>query len=186
MLAEKVATDLKSMEEGIAAHMREIQLGLKASIDALSRTFAELHGGLREEREQRRVDVEHLAQSVVAKVDECQAGIDDERVHRLEREAQTLKRVGEDIYRLSEKVDTERGAREASVAQLATELASVTRRADTHDDKFQTIVLTEIAALKGALNAEKEERVAEDEQIVHAINDYTRALQDGLRIVNQS
>ena len=38
----------------------------------------------------------------------------------------------------------------------------------------------------GALNAEKEERVAEDEQIVHAINDYTRALQDGLRIVNQS
>ena len=64
--------------------------------------------------------------------------------------------------------------------------ASVARRADTHDDKFQTIVLTEIAALKGALNAEKEERVAEDEQIVHAINDYTRALQDGLRIVNQS
>ena len=33
--------------------------------------------------------------------------------------------------------------------------------------------------MKGALNAEKEERVAEDEQIVHAVNDYTRALQDG-------
>ena len=47
-------------------------------------------------------------------------------------------------------------------------------------------MLTEIAAVKSALNAEKEERVAEDEQIVHAINDYTRALQDGLRIVNQS
>jgi len=185
-LQDKVAAELKAMEEGMAAHMREMQLGLRASIDALSRTFAELHGGLREEREQRRVDIEHLAQSVVAKVDECQAGIDDERVNRLEREAQTLKRVGEDIFRLQEKVDNERGHREATVSQLGADLTSLTHRTNTHDDKFQTIVLTEIAALKGALNAEKEERVAEDEQIVHAINDYTRALQDGLRIVNQS
>jgi hypothetical protein len=63
-------------------------------------------------------------------------------------EAQTLKRVGEDIFRLTEKVDGERGVREASVAQLASELASVAQRADTHDDQFQTIVLTEISALK--------------------------------------
>ena len=182
----KVAADLKAMEQGIAAHVREMQQGLKASIDALTRSFAELHQGLREEREQRRVDVEHLAQSVVAKVDECQTGIDDERVERLEREANTLKRVGEDIFRLQEKVDAERVARETGVNALRTQLDDVVRRADTHDDKFQTIVLTEIASLKSALNAEKEERVAEDEQIVHAINDYTRALQDGLRIVNQS
>ena len=82
--------------------------------------------------------------------------------------------------------DAERIARETGVNALRTQLDDVVRRADTHDDKFQTIALTEIASLKSALNAEKEERVAEDEQIVHAINDYTRALQDGLRIVNQS
>jgi Skp family chaperone for outer membrane proteins len=186
LLQEKVSTDLKAMEQGIAAHVREMQQGLKASIDALTRSFAELHQGLREEREQRRVDVEHLAQSVVAKVDECQTSIDDERVERLEREANTLKRVGEDIFKLQEKVDVERAAREGGVNALREQLEGITRRADTHDDKFQTIALTEIASLKSALNAEKEERVAEDEQIVHAINDYTRALQDGLRIVNQS
>ena len=83
-------------------------------------------------------------------------------------------------------MDAERNARETGVNALRAQLDNVVRRADTHDDKFQTIVLTEIASLKSALNAEKEERVAEDEQIVHAINDYTRALQDGLRIVNQS
>ena len=186
LLREKVEADLRAMEEGIAAHVRETQMELKASVDALSRSFAELHAGLREEREQRRVDVEHLAQSVVARVDECQASVDDERVQRLEREAATLKRVGEDVIRLQEKVDGERGVREAAMAELGTIIDAVARRQETHDDKFQTVVLTEIAAIKGALNAEKEERVAEDEQIVHAINDYTRALQDGLRIVNQS
>jgi hypothetical protein len=30
----------------------------------------------------------------------------------------------------------------------------------------------------------REERVAEDDEIVQAVNDYTRALQDGLRLVN--
>lgn len=52
------------------------------------------------------------------------------------------------------------------------------------DEKFQSLVLDEIAAVRSELKAEQEERVAEDEQIVGAINDYTRALQDGLRLVS--
>lgn len=32
---------------------------------------------------------------------------------------------------------------------------------------------------------EHDERVSEDEQIVNALNDYTQALQDGLRLINQ-
>ena len=46
--------------------------------------------------------------------------------------------------------------------------------------------MNEVNVLKSALQAEREERQSEDEQIVHAINDYTRALQDGLRIVNNT
>lgn len=78
----------------------------QASIDALSRTFAELHGQLREEKEQRRVDLEHLTQTIGAKVEEAHSGLDDERVARLEREAQTLKRVGEDVFRVQVKPQT--------------------------------------------------------------------------------
>ena len=52
------------------------------------------------------------------------------------------------------------------------------------DEKFQALVLDEIAGIKAEVQAEKEERISEDEQIVGAINEYTRALQDGLRIVS--
>lgn len=38
-------------------------------------------------------------------------------------------------------------------------------------------------ASQTALAVEREERVAEDDEIVAAVNDYTRALQDGLRII---
>ncbi len=54
------------------------------------------------------------------------------------------------------------------------------------DEKFQALVLDEIATLKSGLATEREERVAEDDEIVQAVNDYTRALQDGLRIVNNN
>mmetsp|Transcript_7855 Transcript_7855/g.26087 ORF Transcript_7855/g.26087 Transcript_7855/m.26087 type:complete len:293 (-) Transcript_7855:597-1475(-) len=183
-LEMKVEQDIRALEEAFAVQMREMQAGLKAQVDALSRTFAELHNGLREEREQRRVDVEHLAQNVVAKVEECKAGLDDERVNRLEREAETLKRVGEEMFRLQEKVDNERGQREATTQSLATELQNMSRARGSSDEKFEAHVLSEMSNLKNALLLEREERCTEDEQIVVALNATTAALQDGLRIVN--
>ena len=45
-------------------------------------------------------------------------------------------------------------------------------------------MLGELAGLKNKMQMEREERISEDEQIVLAINDYTKALQDGLRIVS--
>jgi hypothetical protein len=41
-------------------------------------------------------------------------------------------------------------------------------------------------AVQTQLAVEREERVAEDDEIVAAVNDYTRALQDGLRILANS
>ena len=52
------------------------------------------------------------------------------------------------------------------------------------DERFQAAVLEELGGLKAGLAAEREERLAEDDEIVAAVNDYTRALQDGLRLVN--
>jgi hypothetical protein len=42
----------------------------------------------------------------------------------------------------------------------------------------------QVAALKAALALEREERIAEDDEIVQAVNDYTKALQEGLKLVS--
>jgi SF-assemblin/beta giardin len=54
------------------------------------------------------------------------------------------------------------------------------------EEKFQSVVLEELTTLKGQLEMERSERIAEDDEIVQAVNDYTRALQDGLRMVANS
>ena len=66
-------------------------------------------------------------------------------------------------------------------ATLSDTLASNQNR----EEQFRSLVLGEVATLKNGLQVEVEERQAEDEQIVLAINAYTKALQDGLRIVNK-
>lgn len=63
----------QAMEERFALHMREVQTGIKASIDSLSRTFAELHNSLREERDVRRQEQAQLESTLLARVDEVQA-----------------------------------------------------------------------------------------------------------------
>ena len=63
--------ELKTMYERVSAQTRETQKSLKTSMDALSRSFTELNSGLREEREQRNVQVEQLAQRLMLKVSVC-------------------------------------------------------------------------------------------------------------------
>jgi len=128
--------------------------------------------------------MEQLEQRLMLKIDASKAGLDDEKVSRLEREAQTLKRVGEDVFRLQERIEQEKSQREAALHSMQSELNEVAGGRNLSDEKFQALILGEIAALKSKLQVERDERVCEDEQIVLAINDYTKALQDGLRIVS--
>ena len=163
LLREKIAADMAQSEARVESKLREVSSELARSVDLLRVTVSELREGLREERKQRREDVERLAEHVVERVEECQSGIDDERVARLEREALTLKRVGEDVLRISEKVDDERAARETCVAAVRNDLDALRSRETAEADAFQTMVLSDLAAIKTALNEEKRERVGEDE-----------------------
>ena len=186
VLHEKLAADMAQSEARVESRLREVSSELARGMDVLRKTVAELHEGLREERKQRREDVERLAEHVVERVEECQSGIDDERVARLEREALTLKRVGEDVLRIAGKVDEEGAARERGVGALRSDLDALRSKDTAEADAFQTLVLSDLAAIKTALNEEKRERVGEDERIVGALNAYARITQESLKLVNRS
>lgn len=75
----------------------------------------------RDEKEERSGDIEDLAQMFASKIEECNVNIEEgkrslvfgykngilERVTRLEREAQTLKHIGEDINLVQQKLEEE-------------------------------------------------------------------------------
>jgi len=179
-------SEVKGLQERTALQLADLQAAFKTSVDGLSRTMQDLHTIIKEEREQRRSDIEHLAGSLVNKVNECVAALDEERISRMDAESKILKQIATDVFRVQEKIDTEKGTREAELATLRSEIHEVLGNRNLSDEKFQTLVLDEINNLKSAVQMEREERISEDDEIVQAVNDYTRALQDGLRIVNNS
>ena len=54
------------------------------------------------------------------------------------------------------------------------------------DEIFKGEMLRKMAVVEKDLEVETKNREASEEQLVNALNDYTRALQDGLRIVNRA
>ncbi|MEW5301329.1 MAG: hypothetical protein WDW36_004194 [Sanguina aurantia] len=176
--------EIRSLAERQAQQYSEMQGSLRAGVESLTARVSDLHQVVKEEREQRRNDIEHLATNLVGKVNECVAALDDERNSRVQEQHLGLKRVGEDLLGLQQKVDVERIARETEVSSLRQEVHDVLGNRNTSDDQFKTAVWEEVTGLKAGLELEREERVAEDDEIVQAINDYTKALQDGLKIVS--
>lgn len=95
-------------------------------------------------------------------------------------------RIGEDLFKISERIDAERQCREACINEVAGELQDFIADRSRRDQQSNTEIVDELAALRSRLSTETSDRIQEDEAIVNAINEYTRALQEGLRIVGSS
>ncbi|PNW80868.1 hypothetical protein CHLRE_07g332950v5 [Chlamydomonas reinhardtii] len=176
--------EIKTLQERQLQQFTDLQLALKSAVESLNQRITDLHALVRDERESRRSDIEHLATSLVGKVNECVAAIDEERNGRVQEQTVSMKRVGEDLMLLSQRLDTEKNTRDSEVSALRAEVHDAIGNRNLADDQFKGAVLDEVAGLKAALALEREERIAEDDEIVQAVNDYTKALQEGLKLVS--
>ena len=66
------------------------------------------------------------------------------------------------------------------------DFVTATKAREKADEVFKAEMLRKMAAVEKDLEIETRNRQASEEQLVNALNDYTRALQDGLRIVNRA
>lgn len=95
-------------------------------------------------------------------------------------------RIGEDLYKLNERVECERKCREHAVGELSGELQEFATTRNAQEEQKTMRLTEELGCLRTKLSAETADRMQEDEAIVHAINEYTKALQAGLRIVGST
>lgn len=178
--------EVKALQERQLQQFTDMQLALKSAVESLNQRVTDLHGLVRDERDSRRSDIEHLATSLVGKVNECVGALDDERNSRVQEQTMSMKRVGEDLVLVSQRLEAEKAAREAELGALRSEVHDALGNRNSADDHFKGAVLDEVAGLKAALALEREERIAEDDEIVQAVNDYTKALQEGLKLIGSS
>lgn len=109
-----------------------------------------------------------------------------EQVTRLEREAQLLKRIGDEAFRIQQKIAQERIHRDGEMVQMKDEFWAATKTRDKADEVFKSEMLRKMAVVQRELDVETKARELSEEQLVNAINDYTKSLQEGLHVINRT
>mmetsp|Transcript_31699 Transcript_31699/g.62259 ORF Transcript_31699/g.62259 Transcript_31699/m.62259 type:complete len:268 (-) Transcript_31699:130-933(-) len=158
---------------------------LQLSVDSLSDRMASVERDFTLTREQYIQDIEDKNAIVAKDTNGMQNAFENEKIDRRERELAISKKLGEHEARAQAGLETQVNDREQRYQSLRGELEEVKRAREKSDDKFQTFILEEVAALKNGLVAESHAREQADDDIVQALNHYTKCLQDALRIINQ-
>lgn len=182
MFENQIATVQDKLEAVFCERLDQLQ----SAVDSLNDRMGIVERDFTMEREKYVRNIEEKNSMVAKEVNALQNAFENEKAARQEREANIAKRIGDHEYRTEGRFEQERIAREQKYSQIREELDDAKRTRERGDEKFQTFILEEVATLKNGLVLESQTREQADDDIVQALNHYTKALQDALRIVNQA
>merc|ERR1740130_1971105 len=158
---------------------------LQKSVDDLGDRMGSVEKDFTLTREQYIQDIEDKNAVVAKDVNGMQNAFENEKIDRKERELAISYKLGEHETRTQAAFEAQTVNREHKYSGLRTELDGIKRSREKGDDKFQTFILEEVASVKNGLVQESQWREQADDDIVQALNHYTKCLQDALRIINQ-
>eukprot|EP01064_Diplonema_japonicum_P028452 TRINITY_DN4362_c0_g1_i2.p1 TRINITY_DN4362_c0_g1~~TRINITY_DN4362_c0_g1_i2.p1 ORF type:complete len:244 (+),score=96.91 TRINITY_DN4362_c0_g1_i2:116-847(+) len=172
----QVATDKKFTEK-----FTQVQL----NVDILTKKIVSLEKELVSEREKNAQLIQKLNYEQQQSVQTLKNTLEQDKVQRMEKEAQMLRKGAEDAYRIQERLDIEKHARDVGFEGLREAIAKLSQDKDKHDEKFKSLMLADIEQLKAAVRFEHEEREQSEEQLVATMDQIVQKVEDALRVVSK-
>lgn len=180
MFEAQMATVQDKLEAGLLDRLEQ----LHASINHLNERVDYVEKDFSQAREQYIRDIEDKSAMVTKDAQTLQVAFQSERHDRKERETLIIAKLRDLDARTSERLQNEQKAIEQKYQELREEMDVAVK--DEDDKRFQDYILQEMAALKHGLVVESQQREEADDDIVKALNHYTQAVQEALRVVNQA
>uniref|UniRef100_A0A6V4UDE8 SF-assemblin n=1 Tax=Prymnesium polylepis TaxID=72548 RepID=A0A6V4UDE8_9EUKA len=174
------------LQQDFKEELRQVFEPLQTQIDTLVQRVEDIEKTMADEKRDREKEIQRANKEILDKFSIHQKQFEVEKVTRLQREAQVLKRVGDEVFRMQQKVTAERASREAAIVLMKDDFMAAHKAREKADEIFKGEMLRKMAVVEKDLEVETKNREASEEQLVNALNDYTQALQDGLRIVNRA
>jgi len=184
-LQQMFESQITSIQDRLEAIFVDRLDKLQLNVDALGDRMSQVESEFTLTREQYIADIEDKNAVVAKDTNGMQNAFENEKIDRKERELAISKKLGDHEARTHTALETQSQLREQKYQSLRGELEEIKRVREKGDDKFQTFILEEVAAVKNGLVAESQARESSDDDIVQALNHYTKCLQDALRIINQ-
>ncbi|CDI76042.1 SF-assemblin, putative [Eimeria acervulina] len=106
-----------------------------------------------------------------------------ETKNKNERESLACKKLGELQLLVDSKFEAEIAVRQEQLNLIKREVERLVKGDEAHE-QFRAFIMEELMALKNGLALATQAREQSDDEIIQAINQYTTALQKGLRTIN--
>jgi len=159
---------------------------LHSAVDGINDRMGIVEKDFMQSREQYIRDIEDKSTMVVKDVATLQSFFQNERADRKERETLVAAKIRDLEARTAERIASLQQMCEEKYVILHEELLESKRVREDNDKTFQDYIIEEVASLKNGLVVESQTREKADDDIVSALNHYTKALQEALRVVNQA
>jgi len=158
---------------------------MESCVESLNQRMTNIEEDFELERDKYVQNIEEKNAIVSKELTALHNSYEYDKLARSEREATAAKRMSDYEFSTDARLEQEKVLREQKYAELRQELDDAKSLREKGDEKFQSFILEEVAALKNGLLKETQTREQADDDIVHALNHYTRSLQESLRVVNQ-
>jgi len=177
MFEAQMATVQDKLEAGLMDRLESLHV----AVDSLHDRVDSVESDFSQARESYVKDIEDKSIMVSKDVDTLQVAFTNERADRKERETLIVAKLRGLEERIAARFTQELVVLEEQQKELREELEVAV--CEDNDKRFQDHILEEMASLKTGLVVESQTRESADDNIVSAINHYTQAIQEALRVV---
>jgi tetrahydromethanopterin S-methyltransferase subunit F len=183
-LQEMFESQIIAVQEKLESGFEERLDKVDDAVNTISDRLGVIERDFAIERDRYVRDIEDKNALVARDVNALQTAFENERIVRAEKEALIIKRLADIEAKTDERVESSKVMLDNRILQIRGEMEEIYHTSHSGEDKFEKFVLEELASLKNSMLLESQSREAADDDLVNALNHYTKALQDALRIIN--
>ena len=175
----------KELAQQLEKKVTDKMVQMHHAVDTLTKRVGQLNAELALEREKNVRLTQELRYHASQGLQDVRQAVEQERVQRCEKEALIVKKLGEDVFRLQERLDVERHAREVMLVAVKEDMGKVGKSREKSDERFVRKLREDITALKQQLKAEEESRERGEEHLAQAMEEVVQQVHSGLRALAQ-
>lgn len=175
---------IQDMERNFERILNERSLRMEERLVNVQQKLEELTNRFEEEKESVPKDMECRGKELKEMLDTIQNELSEERSDRLKREGRILKQMDDHSSAIYGAIEKETTEREKIAYDLQTRIDDNERLRNQSEMDLQAKIQNEIEELKGMLDREQQERKLGDDEIVVALDRYTKQLQSSLSVIS--
>lgn len=176
---EQISSIQQRLEEVFSGKLDQLSIACQSLDERLSVIEKEMVS----DKSQIVEEFEHKHQSLVNEIMNAKSIAEREYNIVEEKEEQIKLFLKELENHVEEEISREVNNKEIVLSSINDSFNQLKDKIEKTQDKFQNFVLEEIAHIKNDIAKESQNREAADDDIVQALNQYTKALQDVLKII---